>query len=159
MCVNSVLDGSSAIAGLTFAGSPTQRTKSTNTTGAVQNQLSWYSLDNKHRVQLTSTVRYERFSQDLTTNSLGNFIYNSLADLEAGQPTLYTRTLSPRLREGSQLVGGLALGDAFRVTPNLQLQYGVRLDANRFFDRACSEQRRAVGVWRGERCASAVGCT
>ena len=131
--VNSMLDdGSSAITGLTFAGSPTQRTKSTNTTGALQNQLSWYSLDNKHRVQLTSTVRYEHFSQDLTTNSLGNFIYNSLADLEAGQPTLYTRTLSPRLREGSQVVGGLALGDAFRVTPNFQLQYGVRLDANRF---------------------------
>ena len=131
--VNSVLeDGSSAIAGLTFAGSPTQRTRSTNTTGALQNQLSWYSLDNKHRVQLTSTARYERFSQDLTTNSLGNFIYNSLADLEAGRPTLYTRTLSPRLREGSQLVGGLALGDAFRVTPNFQLQYGLRLDGNRF---------------------------
>jgi hypothetical protein len=147
--VNSVLDdGSSAIAGLTFAGSPTQRTKSTNTTGALQNQLSWYSLDNKHRVQLTSTIRYENFSQDLTTNSLGNFLYNSLADLEAGRAALYTRTLSPRLREGNQVVAALALGDAFRATPNLQFQYGLRLDGNRFLRTPTENDvvRQAFGV-------------
>jgi hypothetical protein len=125
-------DGSSAITGLTFGGSQMQRTKSTNTSSAIQNQLSWYSLDNKHRVRLTTTVRYESFSQDLTTNSLGNFLYNSLADLEAGRPALYTRTLSPLVREGNQLIGGVALGDAFRPTSNLQFQYGLRLDANRF---------------------------
>ncbi len=127
-------DGSSAVAGLTFAGSPTQRGSSISTATAIQNLLSWYSLDNKHRVQLTTSARYERFRQDATTNALGNFLYNSLADLETGRATVFTRTLSPRIREGGPIIGALALGDAFRVAPNLQLQYGVRVDANRFSD-------------------------
>ena len=125
-------DGSSAIAGLTFGGSPTQRTRTTTSAGMLQNALSWYSLDNKHRVQLTTSARVERFSQDLTTNSLGTFAYNSLADLEGGRPAMYARTLAPRVRAGGQFIGGLGLGDAFRATPNLQIQYGVRLDGNRF---------------------------
>jgi hypothetical protein len=125
-------DGSSAIAGLTFGGSPIQRTRSTMSAGMLQNGLSWFSLDNKHRVQLTTSARIERFNQDVTTNSLGTFSYNSLADLAAGQAAAYARTLTPRVREGGQIVGGLALGDAYRVTPTFQLQYGVRLDANRF---------------------------
>lgn len=125
-------DGSSAIAGLTFGGSPTQRTRSTTSAGMLQNGLSWYSLDNKHRIQLTTSARVERFSQDMTTNSLGSFSYNSLADLEAGQPAMYTRTLAPRVREGGQIIGALAVGDAYRATPNLQIQYGLRLDGNRF---------------------------
>jgi len=131
--VNSQLDdGSSAIAGLTFGGSQTQRTRSTTSAAMAQNQLSWYSLDNKHRIQLTTSARVERFNQDVTANSLGSFSYNSLADLEAGMPAMYTRTLAPRVREGGQVVAGLALGDAYRATSNLQIQYGVRLDGNRF---------------------------
>ena len=125
-------NGSSAITGLTFGGSPTQRTRSITSAGTLQNALSWYSVDNKHRIQLTTTARIERFSQDLTTNSLGSFSYNSLADLEAGRPSVYSRTLAPRVRAGGQLIGGIALGDAFRATPNLQIQYGARLDGNRF---------------------------
>jgi hypothetical protein len=125
-------DGSSAIAGLTFGGSQMQRTRSTTSAGMLQNALSWYSLDNKHRVQLTASARVERFNQDLTTNALGTFSYNSLADLEAGRAATYTRALSPRVRSGGQLIGGLALGDAFRATPTLQIQYGVRIDGNRF---------------------------
>lgn len=109
-----------------------QRTSAVNTAAAIQNQLSWYSLDNRHRIQLTSTLRYEAFTQDLSTNTLGNYYYNSLADLEAGRPTMYTRTLSPQIRRGGQVLGGLSVGDAFRVRPDFQLQYGVRLDANRF---------------------------
>jgi hypothetical protein len=125
-------DGTSAITGLTFGGSPTQRTRSTTSAGMVQNQLSWYSLDNKHRVQLTTSARVERFDQDITTNALGTFSYNSLSDLEAGQAATYTRTLSPRVQDGGQILGGLAISDAFRATQNLQVQYGIRLDGNRF---------------------------
>jgi hypothetical protein len=128
-------DGSSAISGLTFGGSPTQRTRSTTSAGMLQNALSWFSLDNKHRSQLTTSARLERFSQDLTTNSLGSFSYNSLADLEADRAAIYSRTLTPRVRAGGQVIGGLAIGDAYRATPNLQIQYGIRLDANRFTSR------------------------
>ncbi|MDB4908916.1 MAG: hypothetical protein JWO05_3700 [Gemmatimonadetes bacterium] len=125
-------DGSSAIAGLTFGGSPTQRTSSVTGTASVQNQLSWFSVDNRHRLQLTSSLRYDDVRQDLTSNALGSFAYNSLAELAAGTAAQYTRTLAPRIRSGRQLVGGLAMGDAFRIRPDFQLQYGVRADANRY---------------------------
>ena len=40
-------------------------------------------------------------AQDLTTNRLGSFNFNSLADLEAGRPASFTRQLSPRKRSES----------------------------------------------------------
>src|SRR5439155_1163268 len=66
------------------------------------------------------------------TNTLGSFTFNSLADLEAQQPSSFSRQLSPRTRSGSQFIGGLSLGDSYRKSDDLQVQYGVRLDGNRF---------------------------
>jgi len=91
-----------------------------------------------------------QFAEQLAaiTSGLTSLMAGAARIFEAGQPTLYTRTLSPRLREGSQVVGGLALGDAFRVTPNFQLQYGLRLDANRFLTSPAENAvvRSAFGV-------------
>jgi hypothetical protein len=129
---SSLDDGTVAINQLSFGGSPMQTTSNAATTIAAQNQLSWFSLDNKHRLKLTSELRYERYRQDLTTNQLGTFSYNSLSDLEAGTPASFMRLLSPRVVEGSQIVGALALGDSYRPSADLQVQYGLRLDANRF---------------------------
>jgi hypothetical protein len=65
-------------------------------------------------------------------NQLGSFSFNSLADLEAGRPAAFTRQLSSRKRHEDQYVAGLSLGDAYKPTTDLQIQYGVRLDGNRF---------------------------
>ena len=67
-----------------------------------------------------------------TTNANGTFSYLSLADLAANRPASYSRALQPRVQSASQLTGALSLGDSYRRTNNLQVQYGVRLDANRF---------------------------
>ncbi len=125
-------DGSSAVNTLSFGGSPLQATSSTSTSFSAQNQLSWFSADNRHRIKLTSEFRDDAFQRDLTTNPLGNFSYNSLADIEAGTPASFRRQLAPRVSSGSQLIGGLSLGDSYRPSSDLQLQYGVRLDGNRF---------------------------
>jgi hypothetical protein len=66
------------------------------------------------------------------TNTLGSFTFNSLADLEAQRPSSFSRQLSPRVRSGSQFIGGLSLGDSYKRSDNLQLQYGVRVDGNKF---------------------------
>ena len=50
------------------------------------NQLSWFSRNNKHRLKLSSELRRESYDQDQTTNALGTFSFNSLADLAAGPP-------------------------------------------------------------------------
>ena len=127
-------DGVSGVQMLSFGGNPmidaTQRT----TGAAFMNQLSWFSGNNTHRLKLTSELRHEGIEQEQAANRLGTFTFNSLADLEAGTPSSFTRQLSTRRRDSDLLVGGLSLGDAWRVKPDFQVQYGVRVDGNRFLD-------------------------
>jgi hypothetical protein len=131
--VNSTLaDGTASVRSLGFGGSPTLNTASENRTAGFLNTLSWFSSDNRHRVKFTTELRHESYWQDLTFNQFGTYSYNSLAELEQGRPVSFTRQLAPRRREGSQLVGALSLGDAWRPINDLQIQYGLRLDGNRF---------------------------
>ena len=115
-----------------FGGNPFMSTSVTTTTGQFSNMLSWFSEDNKHRIKFTTELRRDNYAQDLTTNRLGSFSFNSLADLEAGRPSSFTRQLSPRTRSESEYIAGLSLGDTYRPSPDFQVQYGVRLDGNRF---------------------------
>ncbi|HEY4953333.1 MAG TPA: TonB-dependent receptor [Gemmatimonadaceae bacterium] len=131
--VNSTFDdGTSGVQNLLIGGS--QSLNSTQTTNTVNflNQLSWVSINNKHRIKLTSELRRDASGQEQSNNLLGTFAFNSLSDFQLGRPASYSRQLSPRRRDVSELVAGLSLGDSYRRTPNLQLQYGVRLDGNRF---------------------------
>ncbi len=131
--VNSVLaDGSSSVQNLSFAGSTNLNTASQNATIAGNNTLSWFSSDNRHRVKLTSELRRDSYWQDFTQNQLGSFSYNSLADLAANTPASFTRSLSARRRNGSQMVGAMSLGDAWRPTRDVQIQYGLRVDGNHY---------------------------
>ncbi|MFN2637646.1 MAG: TonB-dependent receptor [Gemmatimonadaceae bacterium] len=125
-------DGTSSLKNVSFGGSPVLNTSQTSTGTEFTNQLSWFSASNKHRIKFTSELRRDAFIQDQRTNMFGSFSYNSLADLEARLPSSFSRQLSPRVRSGSQFIGGLSLGDSYKRTDNLQLQYGVRVDGNRF---------------------------
>ena len=131
--VNSIFgDGSSGLQNLAFGGNQSLNTsQSTNSVG-VLNQLSWFSANNKHRLKLTSELRRDAYTSNQTTNLLGTYSYLSLADLAADQPASFTRQLSPRNSGASQLLGAVSLGDAWRTTNDLQIQYGVRLDGNHF---------------------------
>jgi hypothetical protein len=131
--VNSALpDGTNDISTIAFGGNTSSTVGSTSTTAQFLNQLSWFSENNKHRLKLSSELRRDWYSQDFTTNTRGSFSYNSLADLENNSPALYSRALGSRLTGASEIVAALALGDYYKPTPNLQLQYGIRVDANRF---------------------------
>jgi hypothetical protein len=131
--VNSTFDdGSSGVRTVSFGGNPSMNQSLNTSTGSFMNQLSWFSADNKHRLKLTSELRHETYTQDLTSNELGSYDYNSLTDLGSNAPSRFTRQLSPRRRSQGQFVGALSLGDAWRKTPDLQIQYGLRLDANQF---------------------------
>jgi len=131
--VNSTFaDGTSGVRTLAFGGSSNLGTSSSGLTTELQNQLSWFSRNNKHRLKLSSELQYDDYSQDQTTNLLGTFGYNSLADLAANRPAFYTRSLYNRIQSASALTAALALGDSWRRTSNLQIQYGLRVDANHF---------------------------
>ncbi len=141
-------DGTSSLRPVSFGGNPFMNTGQTATNVGATNQLSWFSASNRHRLKLASELRREGYAQDVATNLLGSFTYNSLADLDAGRPASYSRQLSPRERSGGQLVGALSLGDSYKRSSTLQLQYGVRLDANRFDGGPAANDsvRRAFGA-------------
>ncbi len=125
-------DGTSSLKGISFGGNPTISTSQTNTGTEFRNQLSWFSASNKHRIKFTTELRRDAFTLNQQTNTLGTFTFNSLAELEAQQPSSFSRQLAPKVRSGSQYVGGISLGDSYRKSDDLQLQFGVRLDGNRF---------------------------
>lgn len=131
---SSFADLPNSVQTLSFGGNPAMGIAQSTRSEQLRNQLGWFSDDNKHSLKLTTELRRDDYSQDMTVNKLGTFSFNSLADLEAGRPAAFTRTLSPRTRNTSAYIGSVALGDAFRPTSDLQLQYGVRVDANHFND-------------------------
>jgi hypothetical protein len=128
-------DGTSAVQMLSFGGNQGLSTRVSTVNAQAQNQLSWFSANNKHRLKLTSELRHESSDQLLSLNTLGTFTYNSIADLQANRPASFTRMLAPREREISQLVAGVSLGDSYRRTDNLQFTYGLRVDGNRYLGR------------------------
>ena len=128
---SSLPDGSAAVKSLSFGGSPVG-TALHNQTVQLTNQLSWYSEDNRHTLKLTSGLTRDAFTNDVSSNSRGSFSFNSLADLEAAQPSSFTRTISTAKQAGSQVVGTVSFGDSWRPSDGVQMQYGLRADGNRF---------------------------
>jgi hypothetical protein len=131
--VNSLFDdGTSGVQSLTFGGNQGLGSSSQSLNGTFQNNLSWFDNANKQRIKLTTELNASGSTQHQVNNLLGTFNYNSLADLEAGKPSSFSRTLSaPELKTG-QLTGSIALGDSWRKTQDLQFQYGLRVDASTF---------------------------
>ena len=127
-------DGTSGVQNLIFGGNQSLNSTSTSNSVGLLNQLSWFSANNKHRLKMTTELRRDGSVLEQANNSLGTFAFNSLSDLQASRPASFTRQLGFRDRDVSQFVGGLSLGDSWRKTGNLQIQYGVRADANRFLN-------------------------
>jgi hypothetical protein len=131
--VNSIFDdGSSGVQTLTFGGNQGLSSTSRNTRASIQNNLSWFDDANKHRIKLTTELGYSGSAQNLASNLLGSYFFNSLEDLDADLPASYSRTLSARRRSTGQMSGSIAIGDSWRKTTDLQIQYGLRVDASRF---------------------------
>ena len=127
-------DGTSGVETLSFGGNQGMNTEQASVATGLQNQLSWFTKNNKHRLKLTTELRHERADQTIATNTLGTFTYNSLADFQNNAPASFTRMLSPREREIDQIVGAVSLGDSYRRSQNLQITYGLRLDGARYLD-------------------------
>jgi hypothetical protein len=124
-------DGTSSVKTLAFGGNSLRSSSATHAIQAT-NQLSWYTLDDHHTIKLATSITADDSRDAMSTSELGSFRYNSLADFDAGLPASYTRTLTPAPRRERQIVGALSLGDAWRPSDGVQVQYGVRADANRF---------------------------
>jgi hypothetical protein len=139
--VNSLFDdGTSGVQSLAFGGNQGLSSSSRSFGSTLQNTLSWFDDANKHRIKLASELNFNGSTQDQSSNLLGSYYYNSLSDLEAGLPASFTRTLVARQRSTGQVAGALSLGDSYRRTQDLQIQYGVRIDGSHFTTRPAHNQ-------------------
>ncbi len=128
--VSSQLDSATSIATLTFGGNTGLPQEGRTNAVEATNEVSWIAGD--HRLKLGLLVNSTSFTQDVTTNRWGSYSFNSLEDFEAGQPASFTRTLTPRLREGQGTNINLYLGDTWRVNRAFQLTYGLRGEGSFF---------------------------
>ncbi|MCC6771409.1 MAG: carboxypeptidase regulatory-like domain-containing protein, partial [Gemmatimonadaceae bacterium] len=93
-------DGETGISSLTFGGNTGLPQEGKTNTFEGTNETSWLSEGGAHRFKLGGLFNLQSFERDVTSNRWGTFTFNSLGDFEAGLPATYTRTLTPRLREG-----------------------------------------------------------
>jgi hypothetical protein len=127
-------DGARGISTLSFGGNTGLPQDGTSESFEATNELSWLTDDGAHRFKLGALFNSSRFEQDATSNRNGTFTYLSLADFESGRPSMFTRTLTPRIRDGGGFNAAVYLGDTWRATRDLQLTYGVRAERSWFGD-------------------------
>ena len=128
-------DGTPSIASLLFGGSSPVST-SKKFTWETQSETKFYAPgSSKHRLKVNADIRYDATSAVPNTNSDGTFSYNSLSDLAANTPVSFTRSLNDPTQSGGEWNGYASISDWFRVSPALQLLYGMRLEGNAFSER------------------------
>ena len=130
--VSSDLEDARSIATLSFGGNSGLPQRSNSHNLDLSDELSWLPGTGDHRIKLGALFSIAQFDQDVTSNRLGTYTFNSLEDLEANRPAIFTRTLSPRLRTGTAVNSAIYLGDTWRASPSLQLTYGARLERSQF---------------------------
>ena len=145
--VSTLPDGTMDVQALEFGGGPLRNSQSMLSLSG-RSQVSWFSENSRHRIKLISELRQDAAEQTTSSNELGTFSFNSLADVAAGRPSFYARTMSAQRRSEQQLIGAFALGDSYRLAKDIQIQYGVRFDGNQFLARPQRnlEVERAVAL-------------
>jgi hypothetical protein len=121
-------DGSTGVTTLVVGGNTGMPTSSRSTGFEVSEELSWLSDGGGHRVRFGGDVQYDRNTSQSSSNQLGTYTFNTLADFESSIPASFERVLAAPERIRRTLSYGLYASDTWRVSPALQLNFGLRLD-------------------------------
>jgi hypothetical protein len=134
--VASVLDnGTSAISTLQFGGNPSLPQVTKSTLLEVSDEISRLTTAGGHRFKLGGLLNQQTTSVGFIPNRFGTFIFNSLADFEAGTPSQFTRTLFARDQRSATDNLAAYLGDSWRVKPQFQVVYGLRTEGSHYPDK------------------------
>jgi hypothetical protein len=101
----------------------------------VSDEVSRLTTAGGHRFKLGGLLNQQRSSVGLIPNRYGTFTFNSLADFDANQPTQFTRTLFARDQQSATTNVAVYLGDSWRVEPQFQVTYGLRMEGSRYPDK------------------------
>ncbi|MEO7360030.1 MAG: carboxypeptidase-like regulatory domain-containing protein [Gemmatimonadaceae bacterium] len=134
LVTSSFADGTQGSSTLRAGGNGNSENRSRAWSMQVRHDVSWFTYSGKHNFKVTGDGRLDNDASTQSGNRLGTYSFNSLTDFGVSSPVSYTRTLGVRQAQGQQLIGALGIGDVFRPYPKLRIQYGVRLEGNRFGD-------------------------
>jgi hypothetical protein len=125
-------DGTDAVRYLTFGGS-SQSLRHDDRWSAEATNTTTFAIGSHSSkpIKLYGQLRYEGFNQLPSAARAGTFTFASLADFDNGQPSSFTRALSPITRSGGEASGALAVGANWTIK-KVNLVGGVRADANAF---------------------------
>jgi len=125
-------DNQSGIASLGFAGGERKRDSRQWTWESIAETQLYATGREAHRITVMGDSRLDGYADASTAGDRGAFMFNSLAELAANQPASYTRTLDMPARRGGEWNAFVAIGDLWKVSPTLRVQYGARVEANAF---------------------------
>ncbi|MEP7001829.1 MAG: carboxypeptidase-like regulatory domain-containing protein, partial [bacterium] len=150
--VSSMLpSGENGFSSLAFGGGSSAR-QSTQWTWETIGETQLYAAGHEaHRVSVTADVRLDGYSDVMGFGDAGSFAFNSLAELAAGTPTSFSRVVSQPNRRGGEWNAFAAIGDYWRVSPTLRVQYGARIEGSAFTSSAPTSAAldTALGVQSG----------
>jgi hypothetical protein len=130
---SSFTDGSNGVASLGFGGNSQLRRQNANVSWHTTSETQFFWRGRAaHRGKVFAESRVERFSEELPSNRLGSFSYNSIADLQANVPSSFSRTIGSNSRSGGEWSGALAASDRWTANSKFTLLYGARVEGNAF---------------------------
>lgn len=129
-------DGASAIgtglSGLSVAGAPYLATNESRWTLEGANETVWNMGGRRHRFKALVSGRADGLAQESRNNALGTFTFNSIADLAAGTPSSFTRTLEQPAREGTVWNAAGALAHQWLPSRWFNMIWGARVEGSGF---------------------------
>lgn len=124
--ITSQLGGETTLASLRFAGGPFGNVRSRSASFEVADQLVVTSPNRSHRARLGGELS-SHDERTLPGVSPGSFLFSSLAALEAGRPSLFTRATATgeqhaRVRRAAIFADDRWRGDAFSLNLGLRAE-------------------------------------
>ncbi|MDB4888849.1 MAG: hypothetical protein JWL61_704 [Gemmatimonadetes bacterium] len=148
---SSALDATSDVTDVTLGGGSGLSMDDRKWTLEGSNETTFNAGGRRHRFRTQIWARADGVTQSGIPNQLGSYSYNSIADLQAGLPSGFSRTLSQPARSGTVWNGAAAIAHQWAPSKFFSLLYGARLEADGFVQapprNAALEQ--ALGVTTG----------
>lgn len=105
------------------------------------------SVGKRHALRFGALLRGLSFNSNEQRNANGSFTFPSLAAYEAGQPSLFTQRAGDPRVEYSMRQLGLYLQDEVKVSKNLTVAGGVRVEGQSHIDGWLKPAPRASFTW------------
>ena len=151
LVTSNTIDASKDVTGVTLGGAPYLATDDMRWTLEGANETTWMAGGRRHKFKTQLWARADGLSSSGIPNQLGNYTYNSIADLQAGNPSSFTRTLAQPQRAGDVWNAAAALAHNWSPTRFFSMLYGARIEADGFMSAPPTNPalEQALGVQTG----------